>query len=382
MKARETPLRWIAGARWRACSVLALLATFGVIVGRELESPDPFRAIAVAAFTFVLAIGWLVATFRFAWWSIAAIAASSIALTAVGHFLSGSAGITAAILALALLLDLRSALAFAIPIGVAASAALLVSLGSAVPAVHAIFIGAFWILAFLLGRYVRFAQTAKGQAEQLLVLAESVRRERERAAALQERTRIAREIHDILADTLSALAAHLERARASVDGDDTEAAELIEEAQRLARRGLGEVGSAVATLRGDDSPGLALLPRLAHDFERQTGTPCALTVADGSAALPVELQAALFRVAQEALTNVRKHAVSRRVDVKVRCPPGRVELIVENHGLPRSRGRREAADASGYGIAGMRERAALLGGELVATDTRDGFSVRLTLPRR
>jgi signal transduction histidine kinase len=249
-----------------------------------------------------------------------------------------------------------------------------------VPAIHAVFISAFWILAFLLGRYVRFAQRARAMAEQLLVLAESVREERERSATLQERARIAREVHDILSDTLSALAVQLERARNRSKANAEETEELIADAQRLARRGLREVGTATATLRGD-TPGVAFLPRLAHDFEQQTGTPCRLTIAAGSKSLPSDVQSALYRAAQEALTNVRKHSVSRRVDVRLRCPPGRVELVVENEGTAVAPPAGDRA-SNGHGLEGMRERAELLGGELSATETGTGFSVRLTLPRQ
>ena len=378
MQARTTTVNVITGARWRGFSVVALLTAFAVIAGRELESPDPSRLAAVAICTAVLALGWLVATFRFAWWAGVAVAASSIGLIALGHFLSGSAGITAVILALGLTLPRRPAVATAVLVGAVASVALIASLGAAVPAVHALFIAAFWILAFLLGRYVRFAQQAKAQAEQLLVLVESIRIERERSATLQERARIAREIHDILADTLSALVLQLERARSGSSSDLQQTA-LIEDAQRLARQGLSEVGDAVATLRGESTPALALLPRLLHDFERQTGTPYVLSVAEGSAALPSETQAAIYRVAQEALTNVRRHTISRRVDVDLRFTPGEVELLVENHGRPLER---ERHDSNGHGLEGMRERASLLGGDLDTNATGDGFTVRLTLPTR
>ncbi|HYY54466.1 MAG TPA: sensor histidine kinase [Candidatus Dormibacteraeota bacterium] len=381
MQARATSPSWIAGRVWRACSALALAAALLVIAGREVEAPDLMRLPLVASFTALLAAGWLAATLRFTRWAIAVLAAGSLGLIALGHFLSGSAGITAVVLALALDLEVRRAAIAATALGIAGTAVLGLSLGPAVPAVHAVFVAAFWTLAFLLGRYVRFAENAKRVAEQLLVLTESVREERERTATLQERARIARDVHDILADTLSALVVQLERARVSSTRDAAATAERIADAQRLARRGLREVGTATATLRGDAAPGLAMLPRLAHDFEQQTGTPCRLTIAAGSDTLTSEVQAALYRALQEALTNVRKHSVSRRVDVRLRCPPGRVELVVDNDGEPLL-ARAEPRDANGHGLEGMRERAALLGGELETTTTRNGFSVRLTLPRR
>jgi signal transduction histidine kinase len=117
-----------------------------------------------------------------------------------------------------------------------------------------------------------------------------------------------------------------------------------------------------------------------HDFERQTGAPCALTVADGSSALPAETQAALYRVTQEALTNARTHARPKRVRVNLRCPPGRVELVVEDE-AERVSGAPGRDAPLGHGLAGMRERAQLLGGELTAASTESGFRVEVVLPR-
>jgi signal transduction histidine kinase len=199
-----------------------------------------------------------------------------------------------------------------------------------------------------------------------------------RAAALDERSRLAREMHDVLAHTLSALAVQLEGARMLVEQQSGDPAALaaVERSARLAREGLAEARRAVGALRGEQLPGPDLLPRLAEEFERDTAVPCRLEIEGRPIVLSAEARLALYRIAQEALTNVRKHADASCVEIGLRYAQNGTELTVENRGTART----SSLTGGGFGLNGMKERAELLGGRLEAGPTRDGFRVHLWLP--
>jgi signal transduction histidine kinase len=203
------------------------------------------------------------------------------------------------------------------------------------------------------------------------------RRSMVQRAAVEERTRLAREIHDVLAHTLSALSVQMEGARMLLEErpGDPRALAAVERAQRLVTAGMAETQQAVAALRGDVLPAQDGLHRLAEDFERESGVPCRLEVDGAPLPLGPDASLAIYRAAQEALTNVRKHADATAVSILLRFRDGRAELTVADVGT-----RKRALASSGYGLAGIRERTALLGGELEAGPTADGFRVRLSVP--
>jgi signal transduction histidine kinase len=150
----------------------------------------------------------------------------------------------------------------------------------------------------------------------------------------------------------------------------------LERAGTLAREGLGEARRAVGSLRGETLPGPDLLPQLAREFQADTGVPCRLRVEGQPADLSVEARLAMYRIAQEALTNVRKHADATSLTITLRYEPNGVELIVEDEGTPLA----SPLPGGGYGVSGMRERAELLGGSLQAGETATGYRVRLWIP--
>ncbi len=204
-----------------------------------------------------------------------------------------------------------------------------------------------------------------------------------RAAAAAERGRLAREMHDVLAHSLSALALQLESTRllAHDRGVDNEVTRAVDQAHHLAASGLQEARRAIATERGDEVPGPERIGVLADAFEEQSGLPVAVEVRGEPRALAPEERLAIYRAAQEALTNVRRHATAERVEVKLDYLPDSTILIVEDHAIasappPAALG----LTGSGYGLTGMRERAELLGGELLAAPTSGGFRVELRLP--
>ncbi len=232
--------------------------------------------------------------------------------------------------------------------------------------------------AYLAASGVRRLREEKRKTEALLREVTFGRDAQVRAAALDERARIAREIHDILAHTLSALAVQLEGTRLLVEQrpGDPAALAALERASGLAREGLEETKRAVSALRGDELPGPEGLPRLAAAFERDSGVPCRLTVEGEPVALSPEARLALYRTAQEALTNVRKHAAATAVAMRLRYGPREAELVVEDEGAPRP----PPLPGSGNGLNGMRERAALAHGRCETSPTPTGFWVRLWLP--
>jgi signal transduction histidine kinase len=199
-----------------------------------------------------------------------------------------------------------------------------------------------------------------------------------RVAALDERAHLARELHDVLAHTLSALSIQLEGTQllAEQRGCDPAVVTALERAGGLAKEGLGEARRAVGSLRGEVLPGPELLPQLTQAFERDTGVPCRLRLEGAPVVLSSEAGLALYRIAQEALTNVRKHAAPAGVDVTLHTTLEAVELIVENDGTARP----SPLPGGGYGVSGMRERAERLQGTFEAGPTATGYRVKVWIP--
>jgi signal transduction histidine kinase len=219
------------------------------------------------------------------------------------------------------------------------------------------------------------------QTARLAEETELAREERARAAALGERARLAREIHDVLAHTLSALAVQLETADALLEGDRTEQArQSVTRASRLAREGLAETRRAIGALRGDTPPLTEMLDQLAAGYRTDLGAPASVTVDGEPRELDPDATLALYRTAQEAMTNVRKHAPGAPVTVRLTYHPDDVRLRVENGPAPVAV--RPLADSGGgYGLTGLRERAELCGGVLTAQPSGDGYRVEIRLAR-
>jgi signal transduction histidine kinase len=215
------------------------------------------------------------------------------------------------------------------------------------------------------------------QAEQLL--AERVRAdaERDRAAALTERNRIGREVHDVLAHSLGALSVQLDAADALLEnGDDSsKARQLVQQARRLAVQGLEETRQAVHALR--DEP-VALAEQLASLAARDGAE---LTVSGAPRPLAADAGLALYRAAQEAVTNARKHAPGAPVSIRLDFDPRSTTLMVTNGQCPdRNTTGDLTATGGGFGLQGMRERIELLGGHVVAGPSAFGFTVQVAVP--
>jgi signal transduction histidine kinase len=233
----------------------------------------------------------------------------------------------------------------------------------------------------------RRIQVQDAQADQMLLELEQTRGAELRAAALAERQRLAREMHDVLAHSLSGLVMNLEGARllAASDPADPRLADTIDRAHHLARSGLNEARRAISVLRDDELPGPEGIETMTAEFARDSGIPCRFAVTGPRRDVSSETQLALYRVAQEALTNIRKHAHPDRAEVALAYEPRAVTLTVEDIETDPAADRPEATVApsalnGGYGLTGMRERAELLGGTLTACPTGHGFRVELRVP--
>ncbi|MEU4525968.1 sensor histidine kinase [Amycolatopsis sp. NPDC024027] len=227
-----------------------------------------------------------------------------------------------------------------------------------------------------LNRRTRLARIE--QTELALARAQTANEEHARAAALAERTRIARELHDVLAHSLAGLALNLQGARLMLvrDGASPDAVAQIERAQTLASEGLAEARKAVAALREDAVGVERAIADLLAAYRLDSGARADLEIKGGPRELDPSVGTALVRAVQEALANTRKHAAQAEVDVTLHYAAGSVELTVADR-----QGRRPpAAPAAGYGLRGMGERVALLDGRLESGPGEDGWRIHLTVP--
>ena len=223
------------------------------------------------------------------------------------------------------------------------------------------------------------------QAEQsaaLLTQHERLRAEQRRADVLDERTRIAREIHDVLAHSLGALGIQIQAAKAMLTdhGDVDRAVETLSTAQRMAADGLTETRRAVHALRVDTLPLGQELAAVVDTHRQRYHVPVTLETSGVARALPPDAALALLRAAQEAMVNAAKHAPGQPIGVRLDYGGNDVRLSVVN-GL-------DGADASvrrpdhtgGYGLTGMRERLRLLNGALRAGSKENEWTVTAELP--
>jgi two-component system NarL family sensor kinase len=202
-----------------------------------------------------------------------------------------------------------------------------------------------------------------------------------RLGAVEERNRLAREIHDTLAQGLTATTLQLESADALLDAGSEKAHGPLRRALSLTRSNLEEARRSVLDLRASPLEGRPLseaLKALVERWEAETGIAARYGAVNGSRPLPPSVEAALYRICQEALTNVARHAGAERATVRLVATPDRVRLAVEDDG--------SGFDAAGvpedrHGIVGMRERAEVLGGTLeVRSEPGEGTRIEVTAP--
>jgi signal transduction histidine kinase len=223
------------------------------------------------------------------------------------------------------------------------------------------------------------------QAEQstaLLAQHERLRAEQRRADVLDERARIAREIHDVLAHSLGALGIQIQAAKAMLtdSGDVDRAVKALTTAQRMAAEGLTETRRAVHALRVDTLPLGEELAAVVDTHRQRYHVPVTLETSGIARTLPPDAALALLRTAQEALVNAAKHAPRQRVAVSLDYRENDVLLSVVNGLDGAAVSARRPGSTGGYGLTGMRERLRLLNGTLLAGPRDNEWAVTAELP--
>jgi signal transduction histidine kinase len=243
-------------------------------------------------------------------------------------------------------------------------------------------------VSFLLGAAAVFLLAWLGGYRKRLRTLEELRRDRERdeearRVVARERRQVARELHDILAHSMSVIAVQAAGGRRALPGSPEQAAQVLAQIQATSREGMAEVRRLLAVLRSEDAPAaresLAGLDQLDDLVEQVRRAGVRVTVEVRGTARPLDrsVDHSAYRILQEALTNVLRHGGPAEARLLLEYRAGVLRLEVVN----RARRRRHEPPAAGSGLLGMRERAALVGGLLEAGPTADGgFRVVAILP--
>ena len=239
-----------------------------------------------------------------------------------------------------------------------------------------------FVIAWSFGWGQRAMERRAQESMQRAIDVEVAAAENTMAAILEERTRIARELHDVVAHSVSMMVVQAGAAELVVEDDPVFARTALATIRSTGADALAEMRRLVAMLRDSEAsgalapqPGIDALPTLITDASR-SGLDASLVVEGQQRRLPVGLDLAAYRIVQEALTNVRRHAAASHVDVLLRYGDDDVQIEVRDDGTGTT-----ASGASGHGLIGMRERAELYGGRF-ETDSASGqgFTVRAVLP--
>ncbi|HTC68677.1 MAG TPA: histidine kinase, partial [Acidothermaceae bacterium] len=239
------------------------------------------------------------------------------------------------------------------------------------------------LATFIGGRNRRGYRIQAEQSTAMLAQLEQLRTEQRNVAVLDERNRIAREIHDVLAHSLGALGIQIQAVRAVLtdDGDVDRAIGLLTQAQRMATDGLVETRRAVQALRGDATRLDEQITALAQTHRERHGTAVDFSIDGEPADLTPEATVALIRTAQEALVNAAKHAPHQPVHIALSYDDDALTLAVTNPLQASNAPPLLGGVNGGYGLTGMRERLLLLRGTLSAGFDDENWTVRAQVPR-
>lgn len=236
-------------------------------------------------------------------------------------------------------------------------------------------------LSFLCGHGLRVSADRAAAEAVRAHEAEAASRQRAADAIAQERARIARELHDIVAHSVGVIVVQAGAAEQLVDDDPATVRAALSAIRTTGASALAEMRRVVAVLRtpeleGDlaPQPGVATLPQLVEAV-RRTGLDVDLEVHGDRATLPAGLDLTAYRIVQEALTNVSRHSQASRAAVVMAFGPDTLEIRVSDDGPSR-----ESRGEPGHGILGMRERVALFGGRVRTFAEGHGFTVHAVLP--
>jgi signal transduction histidine kinase len=367
-------------AWWDVC--LAVATTAGSQA--EIWTAHLSQSVAASATTAAVTLGLAV---RRRW--PVALGVLAVATLCVHQLALGDVEHASAVTVLALVVALFSLGAYAPPraaiaVGVAGIIGLVViSVVKTKPVGDVVFVGvvlfAPWLGGLELHRRARRVRQLEAETSDLGERAE----QRARAAVEEERARIARELHDVVAHAMSVIVvqAGAERHVLPPEQDSTRA--VLETIERTGRQALGEVRRLVGMMRSDEDefalapqPSLAYLPDLCEQV-RAAGLPVDLEISGTAVPVPPGVDVSAYRIVQEALTNALKHAGPAQARVVVTYQPEGLEIEITDNG----RGAEAQPIGHGHGLLGMRERVSIYGGQLqTGVGSSGGYAVRVRLP--
>jgi signal transduction histidine kinase len=248
---------------------------------------------------------------------------------------------------------------------------------------------ALFTLGWFVGSVLHERSAKAESAEQRAMLAERERATAARVAVAEERARIARELHDIVAHAVSVMVLQVGAVRHRMAGADTIDREVLRNVEEAGRLALAEMRRLLDAMRRDEEVALAPAPGLAEigglvDEVRAAGLDVDLDVEGTPVQLPPGLDLSAYRIVQEALTNTLRHADARRARVTIRYAADRLDLEVHDDGRGAGGPDRVAsgtAQSNGHGLVGIRERVRIYGGDMSAGVAADGgFALCARLP--
>lgn len=240
-----------------------------------------------------------------------------------------------------------------------------------------IFLAVGFSISYLMSRLRQQQQSLEAANIRLTHYASTL----EQLATTRERNRLARELHDTLAHTLSGLSVQLETLKAYWDVDQKAARSILDKSLAAAHSGLKETRRALQALRASplDDLGLALaISTVAKDAAERANLALDLSITDDIPALSPDVEQSVYRIAQEAIANVVSHADAQKLTVKLEFAEGKTTLIVEDDGIGFDM--EKVSKKAQLGLTGMRERAQLIGGKLnITSKPRAGTTIQLTV---
>jgi signal transduction histidine kinase len=356
--------------------LLALVLGLGSLIeafAYAKPSDRPTAMVANLAVTMPLAVA-----FRWRLWAAVAVTALMM-VTLSGAVVMTASAVTAQLIVLFLVAEGYGRLV-SIPFAVPYLLNALFNWSGGDPGVSGLFLFVLVVATLALGDVWRLRRQAMAERDESRREVADSLKER---VAMEERARIARELHDVVAHHVSKIAVQAESARLTTPRMSEQERERFEDIAETARDALGEMRRLLGILREDaggggerePQPGLGQLQELL-DEARSMGTLVRFELSGQVAALPAAVDLTAYRIVQEALTNARRHAPGANVEIDLRYEPTLLRIRVRDDGPG------PAAEANGHGLQGMRERAAMVGG-MVRTGPAEGggFVIEAELPR-
>jgi len=247
--------------------------------------------------------------------------------------------------------------------------------------IELLFNGAAMFFTGILGYSLRQTEIANGEKDQLLEELQATQNHLQELAVAEERTRLARELHDSLGHQLTVAVVQLEGAQRLIPSKPDQASQMVATMREELKGALADLRLTVTAMRSpiteNESLDSALL-NLSQAFRQNTGLITHFTATPGLPELPEAYRLALYRAAQEGLTNIQRHAAARNAWINLKIDDKQITLTIEDDGKGLDhRNEKE----SGVGLIGLGERASQLGGEMLITDRQDGGTqLRLVIP--